>query len=148
MATEAILKVAIARDGTRALIPTDPDGEETLAKYDRGAVVKVAITQRGRNIQRLRLFFALMNEIYPHQDIYPTVNALRKAVLVSIGFFHTFRLPDGREILEADSISFSKMEEHEFIEVLERTLKLIYERILPHKDEELMKRINEICEGR
>lgn len=148
MATLTILRIVEGRDGRVAAVPVGLDGEEALRRL-AGLHVKAQLVAQGRNLKRLKLFFALMNEIHPHQDIYPTVDRLRKAVLCAIGFFETIHLPDGREILAADSISFANMEEPDFIDVLERSIRFIYERIIPGVDsDELMARINEICEGR
>lgn len=149
MPTTTILRVDFDPTRGLGLFPVGAEGEEALERFTRGSEVKAEITQQGRNIKRLRLFFALMNEIHPHQDIYPTVDKLRKAVLCAIGFCETIKLPDGREILAADSISFARMEEPDFIDVLERSIAFIYQRIIPGvASDELMKRINEICEGR
>ena len=148
MATEAILKVMQAKDGRVAIVPVGREGEDVLRPLI-GHEVKASLVAKGRNLQRLRLFFALMNVVFPHQDLYPTVDKLRKAVLCAIGFCEIINLPDGREILAADSISFAKMQEPDFVNVLDRSIKLIYERILPGvPSDELIKQVNEILEGR
>lgn len=148
MATEAILRVVEARDGRIAIVPVGREGEDVLRPLV-GKEVKASLVAQGRNLKRLRLFFALMNEIFPHQDMYPTIDKLRKAVLCAIGFCEVIELPDGRAILAADSIAFANMEEPDFIDVLERSIKFIYERIIPGvPTDELMKRVNEILEGR
>lgn len=148
MPTELIMDVRRRREGGLELVPAGMEGEEALEGLV-GQQVKASLVAQGRNVKRLRLFFALMREIHPHQDVYPTIDKLRKAVLCAIGSCETIKLPDGREILEADSISFAKMEEPDFIQVLDRCIKFIYERIIPGvPTDELMKRVNEILEGR
>ncbi len=148
VATETILKIVEGRDGRVAAVPVGREGEEALRPLV-GQHAKVKLVGQGRNVKRLRLFFALMNVVHPHQDMYPTVDILRKAVLCAIGFYETIKLPGGREILAANSISFAEMDEPDFIIVLERSIEFIYTRIIPGvTSDDLMKQVNEILEGR
>lgn len=130
------------------IIPDGVEGQEAMGPV-LNLPAKINLVTQGRNLDRLRKFFALLNAIYPHQDLYPTMKILREEILIGLGFCDVVTMRDGRTKAYAHSIAFGKMEEPDFSELLDRTVRLIYERVIPGVgSEELMKRVNEICEGR
>lgn len=114
---------------------TDAAGEEALAKIKPGQEVKVEIT-RPRHIVYHRKYFALLNVIYPHQAIYPTMTSFRGAIAVALGFGETVKLSRGRSIIIPQSISFASMDQTEFEQLYDKTVELIVTRILPGIDRE------------
>ena len=116
-----------------ALRPIDAAGESALADIPQGEIVRVTI-RRPRNVQHHRKFFALINVIFPHQDLYPTEEMLLAAMKVALGFGDSIKLPDGRTIIVPKSISFAKMDQAAFDKFYDRALALILTKILPGVD--------------
>lgn len=80
-----------------------------------------------RNAKFHRLFFALLNLAYENQELYKSMKHFRKDLIKAAGFYHEeMNHFTGKMELEADSISFSKMDEIEFKEVYDRVLDVIW----------------------
>lgn len=142
MATEAFMRRHMG-----ALRPIDAAGEQALADIPRGELVRVTI-RRPRNVQHHRKFFALVNAIFPHQDLYPTEEMLLAAIKVALGYGDSVKLPDGRTIIIPSSISFAKMDQKAFEAFYDRALTLILGKILPGVGkEELEREVDDILAG-
>lgn len=131
-----------------SLVPSDRMSEELLRELPEGAVLKAVVTSP-RNLKHHRKFMALMQVIFPHQTTYPTMDSLRKAIAVALGYGDTIKFPDGRIMLIPKSISFAKMDQTAFTEFYDRALELVQTKILPSVDsDDLEREVNEILEGR
>lgn len=130
-----------------SLKPFDIVGMEALERIPLSETVRCEIT-RPRNLKHLRKFFALLNAIYPHQKVYPTMKVFRAAVEVALGFGESHKLPGGRTIIVAASISFANMDQAEFDQLYERAVYLILNRILPGLDRaDLNREVENILAG-
>lgn len=142
MAIEAFLRRQMG-----ALRPIDAVGEQVLADIPPGEIVRVTI-RRPRNVQHHRKFFALLNAIYPHQDLYPSEETLLAAIKVALGYGESVKLPDGRTIIVPSSISFAKMDQRAFEGFYDRALTLILTKILPGVDRaDLEREVTDILAG-
>ncbi|PHR23603.1 MAG: hypothetical protein COA36_16865 [Desulfotalea sp.] len=78
--------------------------------------------KNSRNIKFLRKFFALMKVVYENQEVYNNMDHLRRDLTVSAGFYTTRVTIKGETVIEAESISFSKMDAVQFSEFYDRIL--------------------------
>lgn len=137
MAVELTMKRTLS-----GFAPIDAAGEEALAEYAIGDMVKVT-ARKGRHPVYHRKWFALLQAVYPHQDAWPTFEMFRKAVQRACGYFEEI---NGQTF--DVSIAFSKMDQNEFEGLFERTLVLIETRILPGVDRaDVEARYREILAG-
>ena len=67
---------------------------------------------------------ALINMVFQNQDEFDNFDHLRKYITMKAGFYVEVKTPTGK-FYEARSLSFSKMEEHEFSELYEAVIKVI-----------------------
>jgi len=142
MATTVFLKRHLG-----ALRAADRESEEALATIPHGVVVKAVISQP-RNINHHRKYFALLNAVFPHQDLYPTMETFAAAMKCACGLGETVKLPDGRTMIVPGSIAFAKMDQAAFDQFYQRAEQVILTRILPsiNKDD-LTKEVNDIMAG-
>lgn len=78
-----------------------------------------------RNVRFHRKFFALLNIVYENQEVYNSLDHMRKDLTISAGYYDTRYNFDGLEITEAKSISFGSMDENEFSEFYNRIVDVI-----------------------
>ena len=143
MATEVYLKRRMG-----ALYPTNRGDEEALMSLPEGVTVKAVITQP-RNVKHHRMFMALLNAVYPHQEAYGTFESFHAAIKVALNYGETVVLPDGRVIIVPGSISFAKMDQTTFNQFFDKAVDLILNKVLRGVEKpELMQQVNEILEGR
>lgn len=125
---------------TSGLIPLYDSDLFEKKKLKIGQIYEVEI-KKARNVQFHKKFFALiklawLNMPEKYDGIYPHPENLRKAFLIEAGYFETYYLIDGTQIMEAKSIAFDNMDELEFREVYDRVLGLILKHILPYNTNE------------
>jgi len=70
--------------------------------------------KKERNIKFHRKLFALLNMVFDNQEHYNNIDHLRKDLTIASGYYETRITIDGEQVMEARSISFSKMDELEF----------------------------------
>lgn len=98
---------------------------------------KVVYTKQ-RNARFHRKFFALINLCYQNQERFDNIEHLRKRLIISAGYYDLiFDLDTMEEIKEAQSISFSKMDETEFNKLYSDVLNVICDKFLFDKNEVL-----------
>ena len=78
-----------------------------------------------RNYQFHKKFFALVNMVFQNQETYTNIEHLRKDLTIEAGYYTTRSNLDGEEIKEADSISFSNMDNNKFSEFYNAILDVI-----------------------
>lgn len=143
MATELFMRRAL---GT--LRPVDAAGEEALRSMRGDEVVHVTI-KRKRNERFHRKWWAIVQAVYPHQDLYPTPRTLNNAIKAATGLAKTYTLPDGRILIDVESISFASMDEAEFEQWAERAIAFVCAHILPKIDRRDVEReVADIIVGR
>ncbi len=141
-------EVLFMRKTLGGLKPTTRASEEAYERLPLNEDVKVEIT-RPRNLLHHRKWFALLQVIYPHQTLYPTMKTFLAAIKCALGYGETVRLPDGRTVLVPSSISFAKMDQAAFEQFYDRALDLIQTRILPGIDrEDVDREVADIIAGR
>jgi len=98
--------------------------------YDKMKRIKVGDLlqceiKKPRNYQFHKKFFALLNMIYQNQERYNNIDHLRNDLTIEAGFYTLRQNLKGEEIYEADSISFSKMNEEKFEDYYSKCLDVI-----------------------
>jgi len=143
MATELYMRRRLG-----GLFPTDAMSEEALEALPEDKTVKAVVTMP-RNVEHHRKFFALLAAVFPHQDQWPTLDALLVGVKVALGYGETVFLNNGRVVLVPGSISFAKMDQRAFEEFYERAVKLVLTKIVPNVGrEDLEAQVFDILAGR
>ncbi len=97
----------------RGLIPLYDSDLDNKKKLKLGEVYQATIVMP-RNIKFHRKFFALINMVYNNQEIYNNIDVLRSDLTIAAGFYDTHTTFNGKERIEARSISFGSMDEIEF----------------------------------
>ena len=89
---------------------------EKVKKIKPLELVKCKIT-KPRSIKFHRKFFSLINLVYNNQEQYNNIDHLRHDLTIASGFYEKRINIKGNEVVDAKSISFSKMTEMEFSEL-------------------------------
>lgn len=77
-----------------------------------------------RNLYHHKKYFKMLQLALDNQDRFPSLEQLRKAVLIEAGFYHPVYTFDGIR-KEADSISFNKMNQEEFEKVYSKSVDVL-----------------------
>ena len=102
-----------------------------------------------RNVKHHRKFMAVLQAVYPHQDMWPTFNSFRKAFTAALGHGEIVTAKDGRKFIDANSISFAAMDQVEFDEFYARAIDFVLTKILPGvNSRDLEREVADILEGR
>lgn len=118
------MKILVRKQLNGSLKPIYESDIELLKKIKLDTDVEIEI-KRPRNLAFLKKFFALINLVFSNQEIYSNPEHLRHDLTVESGFYDVVYDFNGTETKRAKSISFSKMEEHEFAELYDRFLDAI-----------------------
>lgn len=70
--------------------------------------------KKPRNYRFHKKLFALLNLVYQNQEHYTNIDHLRNDLTKAAGYYTQRTSFDGEIITEAKSISFARMDEHEF----------------------------------
>lgn len=81
--------------------------------------------KKPRNYKFHKKFFALLNLVFQNQERYTSLEHLRKDLIIEAGYYDTRYDFQGKEILEAHSISFANMDEVEFSELYNRCVDVV-----------------------
>ena len=98
--------------------------------YDKMKRIKVGDfleceIKKPRNYMFHKKFFALMNLLYQNQEIYINIDDLREDLTIEAGYYKNRVNFNGELVKRAVSISFAKMDEHEFSEYYSKVLDVI-----------------------
>ena len=120
------------------MMPGDPDSEKWYQKRKLGAAIRVEATEV-RNYAFHKKFFALLNlgfEYWEPGEIscdygVPEKNfeRFRKDVTILAGYYHAVIRLDGTVRIEADSISFAKMDDDTFADLYSKVLDVLIKKI-------------------
>jgi hypothetical protein len=104
-------------------LPAYDDDKKKSDKYKSGDIIYAPV-KKVRNPKFHRKYFALINMIFDNQDKFENKDKLRDYLTIKAGFYDT-AITDMGILLTAKSISFDKMDDIEFSEMYETTLKII-----------------------
>ena len=98
--------------------------------YDKMKRIKVGDfleceIKKPRNYMFHKKFFALLNMIYQNQERYNNIDHLRNDLTIEAGYYRLRDNLKGEQVYEANSISFSKMNEETFEEYYSKCLDVI-----------------------
>lgn len=95
--------------------PADDASRESMRTWALGEVVK-CVVKRPRNLGHHRKAFALLEVMREadRRDPPPPMRAFLKEVKVKLGLFELMLLPDGRSVLDVESIAFDAMSQDRF----------------------------------
>lgn len=107
-------------------IPCWESDELVCNKLGRGEIIECK-TISERDVVRHRKYFALLNKAIENmpehlEKKYPSLDALRQAVTIEVGYYDVFYDFQGNEFKRAKSIAFDKMDNIEFKNLYDRTL--------------------------
>lgn len=130
------------------LVPANAQSAELLAKLpdDRWVLAEV---RNPRNLKHHRKYFALLQAVYPHQSVWPTLRSFQRAMKKALGHGEWVTSSDGRQEFIEDSISFASMDQTEFEQFYDRAVEVILTKVLPNVDSaDLEREVADILEGR
>ena len=81
--------------------------------------------KKPRNYMFHKKFFSLMNLLYQNQEIYTNIDDLRQDLTIEAGYYRSIINFQGDVIKRPVSISFSKMDEHEFNDYYSKVIDVI-----------------------
>ena len=98
--------------------------------YDKMKRIKVGDLlqceiKKPRNYQFHKKFFGLLNMVFQNQERYSNIDHLRHDLTIEAGYYTLRHNLKGEQIYEANSISFSKMNEKTFEEYYNKCLDVI-----------------------
>lgn len=136
MMTKAIFR----REGDTA-VPVDDDSLAVLRSFKDGAEF-IVIARGARNIEQLKLFWALVGIVSESTDI--AKETLKRDLAIRLGFTETWVDFDGGIHVEAKSIAVESMTQAVFDEFFQKAVNVMAGWIgADHKD--LMRRFNELA---
>jgi hypothetical protein len=112
------------------LVPSDAIGMEALKAITEGSTVTARLTQP-RNLKFLRLWFALLQVVFEAQNSFISLDHMRDAISIGIGFSEEVVDLDGVVHVIPKSISFAKLDEDGFRAFFDKAVDLIITKILP-----------------
>lgn len=124
----------------KGLVPLYDSDDFEKRKLKLNEKYKVEI-KKARNIKFHKKYFSLIkcawlnlperfDELYPHPENF------RKAVQIMAGFYETYFLVDGTQIIESKSIAFESISEEEFQDVYNKVLDVILNNFFPENNRE------------
>lgn len=124
-------------------VPANSYDENLMMKYQPGDIVRAKIS-KPRNVKHSNKFHALLQKVFPHQNMWPTYDLFRKAIQRAVGYFEEVN----GQVFDV-SIAFDSMDQKEFEEFYDRVVMLVCERIIPGLDKaDLEREVDEILKGR
>ena len=107
----------------QGLTPLYNSGYEAYSKLKIGWEGEVTFKQP-RNISFHRKFYALINMAFENQEQFNNLDHYRKYLTCKAGFYTSYETNNGT-FVEADSISFTSMDEIEFADLYSKMLDVI-----------------------
>ena len=98
-------------------VPADDASAEDAKRFKVGEIYRADIV-KPRSYQHHKLCMALLNLTFQHQERYESFDVFRKVVARAAG--HVIEYPDvnGELVVEADSLSYDRLDEIEFTKVM------------------------------
>lgn len=115
-------------DGTEAAL--------VLQRIPIGSLVVCDVKDpRQRSSQQHKFFFALLNKVWMNQTSFKSVDHLRKALLIRLGYYDKVVYRNGDEIRIEKSLAYDKMPREEFDQLVQNAIQFIAEEIIPNIQE-------------
>ena len=111
------------------LQPVYEDGEKVIRGLKLGEIISVDVV-RPRNGKFHDKLFALLNLIYPNQDVYPSMNTLLDACKLATGHYDVVMLK-GKEWHLPKSINFASMDAAEFKVFFDAVCNWVVTKVIP-----------------
>lgn len=142
MATELWLQRRLGH-----LVPANSQSAELLAGLPNDKWM-LATIRMPRNVKHHRKYWALMQAVFPHQSVWPTMKSFQRAMKKALGHGEWVASADGRKEFIEESISFANMDQSEFEQFYARAVEVILTKVLPNVDsEDLEREVAEILKG-
>lgn len=144
--------------GPAGFLPADEESWESAKRIKTGTTCRVTLTQV-RNPAFMRKWFALAKLAYDAwtetvptvehrgQRVQPQFERFRKDLTILAGYYHPVFNVRGELRLEADSISFAKMDEATFDKLYNATINAVMQKVLakaPWSEEELRALVDKV----
>jgi len=94
----------------------------------------------GLELTQLRLYFAMIDLIFPQQSWFLTKDDLDDEIRIAVGHCTSRKRPNGEIAVRAKSLSFGKLDQHNWRTFLDAALRLVVEKIIPGLDENDLRR--------
>lgn len=134
----------VMQRAAQGFVAIDQMGIEVLGKIPFGKEVKITVSNREtRSLAHLRLYWGLIQLVYPSQDKYATAEGLSDAIKIAVGHCDECVGLDGKLFYVPRSISFSAQDQASFSQFFDRAMTVIIEKILPHTNKKDLER--EVC---
>lgn len=130
--------IVMLRKHAGALKAADDASAETLAGIKMGEVVSCEL-KRPRNLQMLRLFWALMQKVAENQTHYADAEQVCAAFKIATGHCDYVQTSHGM-VGVPKSISFAKMDQTEFREFFNKALDYLTAHVIPGLDRAQLER--------
>lgn len=120
-----------------------PEGEgvEAFRKIPVGTILPVEYRDpRRRSSAHHRWFFSLLNKVWANQEYFKSVDHLRHALLVRLGYCDEVRLKDGRTVHVPHSMAFHKMPREEFEKFAADAVQFLCSEVIPGLPESDLRR--------
>lgn len=119
----------------------ESEGWQTLSRIPVGTLMVVDVKDpRRRSVRHNSWFFALLTKVQQNQDYFKSVEHLRHALLVRLGYCDEVRLKDGRIVHVPHSMAFAKMPREEFEKFAADCVKFLCEEVIPGLPESDLRR--------
>jgi len=135
-------EIYIRKNRFGSLEPDDKAGIEYVSKLNVGDIIK-AKTNKPRNYEFHKKFFALIDLVFENQDKYETLEDLLVEIKLKVGHYKEHLTTKGQIIYLPKSISFAKMDEAEFSIFYEKVIDVILKYFIPVSRQDLELMINE-----
>ena len=133
-------RLFVQKAATGALIPASEDDSEALRRFKVGAVISVEVKQV-RNYEFHKKWFALVkfafeqwserpSATYKGQPVQPNLDTFRRDLTILAGYSRVVVHVDGSVRVEAESISFGRMNQETFEKLYSATINIILCKIL------------------
>lgn len=144
MAIEAWVK----RTQMGHLVPANSQSAEALKALPVDEWRMVSI-RAPRNVKHHRKWFALLQAVFAHQTMWPTLDLFNDKVKEALGYGEYVIDGLGNRHFRPESIGFHNMDQHAFEQFYERGVDLIVNRILPGVGrDDLEREVHDILKGR
>ncbi len=128
--------IFLAKTMGGAFKPIDGKGEEYAASLGCGEIVRGVFT-KARNPGHHRKFYGILRMVWENQEKYLSLDGLEFAVKVQAGYVDEIHLTGDKVALKPRSISWGKMDQHEFDGFYQAALMAIKELLPQFKDVDL-----------
>ena len=110
--------------------PADNHSMSEMSNFKIGETYKFKYS-KPRNYKFHKKYFALLNLAFDNQDDYETLEHFRDAVTMQSGWYDSHMSLNGNLVFKPKSISFAKMDDHEFNKMYSKTINVILKYIMP-----------------